>query len=263
MIAEVDDPADPRLGDFFDLTDRELRRRAEEEGGFFIAEGATVVRRVLESTCRIRAVLVMPSKLPELGSIPESTPLYVASGAILNRVVGFNLHRGAVASVARPHPPAAASLAGSTQHLAVLEGINDHENLGALFRSASALGVEAILLDPTCADPWYRRSVRVSMGEVAHLPFARVKPWPQGMETIRGLGFQVVGLTPDPSAPSLQSVATTMRMAVMVGAEGAGLSPAALSQCDLVARIPMRPGPDSLNVGHAAAIAFHRLFGSG
>ena len=263
MITEVDDPADARLADFFDLTDRELRRRAEEGGGFFIAEGATVVRRVLESGCQIRAVLVMPSKLAELGDFSDSLPVYLAPPAVLNRVVGFDLHRGAVASVVRPHQLEAADLAGSARRLAVLEGMNDHENLGAIFRSASALGVEAILLDPTCADPWYRRCVRVSMGEVAHVPFSRITPWPDGLAVLRELGFLVVGLTPDPTAPSIERVSRSNRTAVLLGAEGTGLTRQALSRCDLAVRISMRPGPDSLNVGHAAAIAFHRLFGTG
>ena len=180
----------------------------------------------------------------------------------MNDVAGFDLHRGAVAVAFRGRPAAPAAVVRRARRVAVLEGLNDHENLGAVARSAAALGVDALLLDPTCADPLYRRCVRVSMGEILHLGLARVDPWPDGLQVLRDAGFTIVALTPDPSADPVDTVAArigTEPVAVLLGAEGRGLSTGALAAADHRAHIPMRPGADSLNVGHAAAIVFHVL----
>lgn len=258
---DVDDPDDPRLTDFRDLTDAELRRAAEAGGGFFVAEGPQTVARVAASAHTLRSVLATPARWErmtgQLGSL--DVPIYLAPQPLLDRVVGFHLHRGVVATAGRlPEPDLGALL--DLGRLVVLEGINDQENLGAIFRSALALGAEGVLLDPTCADPYYRRTVRVSMGAVAMLPFARLPVWPGDLAAMRDRGRLVVALSPGGEVLIDGVVRGDRPVAVMLGAEGPGLSEAAMGAASLVARIPMAGPMDSLNVGHAAAIAFHRLF---
>jgi tRNA G18 (ribose-2'-O)-methylase SpoU len=250
------------LSDYVGLTDPELRRLAEQGGGFFIAEGERVVRRLLRSSHSVRSVLLTPARMERLRDELRGTsvPVYVAEPDVLNAIVGFNLHRGAVASADRlPDPGLSSVLAGATT-VAVLEGINDHENLGAVFRSAAALGIDGIILDPTTADPYYRRSVRVSMGAVLVVPFTRAERWSWSLDRIRARGFRLVALTPDPNAAPIGAVdGGSGRDALLLGAEGPGLSPATLALSDLRVRIPVEPAMDSLNVGHAAAIAFYRF----
>ena len=183
---------------------------------------------------------------------------------LLVTTVGFNLHRGVVALGVRPAPADPASVLAAAGRaprpvLALVEGVNDHENLGSLFRNAAAFGVGGVLLDRTSADPLYRRSVRVSMGHVLRIPWAFVEAWADGLAAVEGAGFTVVALTPSPSAPALASVATGPPVAVLVGAEGPGLRPGTLAAVSRQARIPMAPGVDSLNVATAAAIAFHHF----
>jgi tRNA G18 (ribose-2'-O)-methylase SpoU len=173
------------------------------------------------------------------------------------QVVGFHLNRGVLATADRAPVPSAPELIARSHHLAVLEGVNDHENLGALFRNAAALGVDAVLLGPGCADPLYRRSVRVSMGHVLRVPFAPLRPWVAGIEVLRAAGFRVAALSPTLDAlPLAQAGLGADRVAWLLGAEGPGLSAEALAAADLVVRIPMAPGVDSLNIATAAAIAF-------
>ena len=181
--------------------------------------------------------------------------------ALLAQVAGFDVHRGALAIAERRPLPATATVLERARSVAILEGLNDHENLGAIARSASALGIDALLLDPTCADPLYRRTVRVSMGEILSIPWTRLAPWPAALDDVRTAGFSVVALTPASTADPLTDAldALTGPVALLLGAEGPGLSAGALAAADRHARIPMRSGADSLNVGHAAAIAFHAL----
>lgn len=263
----IADPDDPRVGDFVGLNDPELRRLREgsggTEGGFFIAEGALVIRQLLRSPYRVRALLLTPRRLADLAGdlVSLEAPVYVGAPEVVNAVSGFHLHRGALASAdRRPMPPLAAVVAGAAR-LVVAEGVNDHENLGALFRNAAAFGTGAVVLDPTSADPLYRRSVRVSMGQVLRVPFTRAgaRAWPGDLERLRAAGFELLALTPGPDAEDLRSVRPSPRWALLVGAEGPGLSAAALAAADRRVRIPMAPAVDSLNVATAAAVALHWL----
>lgn len=260
---DIVDPDDPRLEDFLGLTDAELRRRSELEEGFFVAEGPQTVERVIASRHRLRSVLVTHRRWDRMKLLltPLEVPVYRTDQDVMDRAVGFHLHRGIVATAGRLPEPSLDEMARSTRRLVILEGLNDQENLGAVFRSALGLGADAIVLDPTCADPYYRRTVRVSMGAVAVLPFARAGRWPDDLAMIREAGFTVAALTPDPTATPIQQVGRSNgRIAVLLGAEGPGLTGPALEAADLRVRIPMTGPMDSLNVGHAAAIAFHRLF---
>jgi tRNA G18 (ribose-2'-O)-methylase SpoU len=264
-VTPIDDPADERVADYRHLTDHELRRAVEQpEGGpgVFIAEGVLAIRALLRSPYPVRSVLLTQNRLADLEGDLAGTvaPVYVAGQPVMDVVAGFPIHRGAVAAGQRlPLPDQGEVLAGA-RAVAVLEGLNDHENVGVIFRAAAALGVDGVLLSPTCCDPLYRRAVRVSLGHVLHVPFTRVEPWPTGLGEVRAAGFTLVALTPDPTADRIDDPdACTGPTAVLVGSEGTGLSAGALAAADRRVRIPMRPGVDSLNVGTAAAIAFHRL----
>jgi tRNA G18 (ribose-2'-O)-methylase SpoU len=259
-IVEVRDADDPRLDDFRDLTLADRRPDRPGGRGLVIAEGVTVVRRLLTSPYPPRAVFGVPAKVSQLASevaAVAGAPCYCGSADLMARVVGFHLNRGVLATADRAPVPSVQELIGRSQHLVVLEGINDHENLGALFRNAAALGVDAVLLGPRCADPLYRRSVRVSMGHVLRVPFAPLRRWPEDLQVLRAAGFRVLALSPTGSAvPLARAGVATGRVAWLLGAEGPGLSGAALGAADLVVRISMAPGVDSLNVATAAAIAF-------
>ena len=262
LPVEVTDPADPRLADFRDLTDADVR---PDRRGVVIAEGVAVVERLLTSRYQPRAVFGEGTRLDALANLlagfPD-LPVFSADRWFLSDVVGFRLTRGVLASANRlPAASVADVLPGATR-VAVLESLNDFENLGSLFRNAAAFGVDAVLLDARCADPLYRRSVRVSMGHVLHVPFAVVPdPWPVALETLREIGFTLLALTPRNEAMPLTSVAPPDRWAVLLGAEGPGLTAAARSAADACVRIPMAPGVDSLNVATAAAVTFAHLTG--
>lgn len=258
-IVEVWDVADPRLDDFRDLAAADRRPDRPGGRGLVIGEGVIVVQRLLASVYRPRALFGVRHRLDALGGSLAGidVPVYVTSAELMADVVGFHLNRGVLASADRVPLPGAAALAASARLLAVLEGVNDHENLGALFRNAAAFGVDGVLLGERCADPLYRRSVRVSMGHVLRMPFAPLRPWPGELAVLRVAGFRLVGLTPDHSAVPLRSAGLERgRVALLLGAEGPGLSSAALAAVDEVVRIPMADGVDSLNVATAAAVAF-------
>jgi tRNA G18 (ribose-2'-O)-methylase SpoU len=262
-VIGVDDPADPRLADFRDLTRADRRPDRPGGRGLVLAEGVPVVRRLLDSPYPVRAVFGVPARVADLAGelAGVAAPVYAGSADLLAQVVGFHLNRGVLASADRAPAPELGTLLASARRLAVLEGVNDHENLGALFRNAAALGVDAVLLGDRCADPLYRRSVRVSMGHVLRVPFAPLPHWPADLDRLRALGFTVLALTPQAPSVPLSEVdpAGLDRAAVLLGAEGPGLTGAALAAADLRIRIPMRPGVDSLNIATAAAIAFHHL----
>ena len=265
VITQVTDPDDVRLDDYRRLQDHTLRRRLEETGQFFIVEGWEAVRRLASSGWEVRSVLVTDDKVDRLDGLAGdalSFPRYVVSREVAAEVLGFDLHRGVIASATRPEPRDWQAVAVASSRLAVLEGINDHENLGAIFRSAAALGVHGVLLAPTVPDPLYRRSVRVSMGAILMVPYARLESWPQNVVALKTLGFTVIALTPDASSYLIESVAAPSRTALLLGSESAGLSPEALAAADVRVRIGQTGTLDSLNVGHAAAIAFHH-FGKG
>jgi tRNA G18 (ribose-2'-O)-methylase SpoU len=262
----VTDPDDPRVDDYRELHDARARRRMETGGagaGFFVAEGAHALRRLLASGRRIRSVLIDGLRLEALGGelADLEAPVLLADQPTLRAVAGFPVHRGVLAAADRWPLPDAGRLLGAARRVAVLEDINDHENLGVIFRNAGSLGLDAVLLSPRCCDPLYRRSVRVSMGHVLGVPWTRLEPWPEALHTVREAGFTVAALTPATDAEPLPgwSPAPGERVAVLLGAEGPGLSPAALAAADRRLTIPMRTAADSLNVGSAAAIAFYAL----
>jgi tRNA G18 (ribose-2'-O)-methylase SpoU len=258
-------PASERdhVADFTGLTDPELRTRVEHDGGFFVAEGPLAVRALLASSYRVRSVLVTPAQRAALADVLDGldAPVDVVTPEVMRETVGFDLHRGAIASADRARLPAADAVLTGASRVAVLERVNDHENLGALFRNAAAFGFDAVLLCPQCSDPLYRRTVRVSIGHVLHVPWTRAAPWPDAIDHLRTLGFRVLALTPRPPARRLDEVEAgeRERLAVLVGAEGPGLSADALTRADERVRIPMAPGVDSLNVAVAAALAFAHL----
>lgn len=265
VIVPIDDPADSRVGDFVGLNDPDLRRMREQsggaQGGFFVAEGDLVIRQLLRSTYRVRCLLLTPLRLAALGPELElvDAPVYVAAPEVVNAVSGFHLHRGALASADRGPLRPMREVAQAADLLVVAESVNDHENLGSLFRNAAAFGAGGVVLDPRSADPLYRRSVRVSMGHVLRLPFTVAERWPAAIVELQGLGFEVLALTPAAEAEDLRSVGRRSQQAVLVGAEGPGLSAAALAAVDRRVRIAMAPGVDSLNVAAATAVALHHL----
>jgi tRNA G18 (ribose-2'-O)-methylase SpoU len=263
-LSLIADPGDSRLLPYVGLTDAAHRRRHDTVTATFVVEGVTAIRQALRSSYPVLSVLVTPAKAEVLAADLAVVDLdvYVAERAVMGAVAGFDIHRGAVAVAGRTALPSVTDLLGAARTVAVLEGINDHENLGAIARSAVALGVDGLLLDPTCADPLYRRSVRVSMGEILHLPFARAVRWPDDLHAVRQAGFAIVALTPGTDARTLDEVAAELagtRVALVLGAEGPGLASSTLTAADWRARIPLRPGSDSLNVGHAAAVAFYEI----
>ncbi|MHA6619716.1 TrmH family RNA methyltransferase [Pseudonocardia sp. DLS-67] len=261
-ITRVDDPADPRVDDFRDLTTADRRPDRPGGRGLVIAEGVVVVRRMIDSLYPVRSLLGVPRRFDELSDDLAALPVpaYAADAETMAAVVGFHLNRGVLAVADRAAPPDVAALLRHARLVAVLEGVNDHENLGALFRNAAALGVDAVLLGPRCSDPLYRRSVRVSMGHVLRVPFAELPgPWPASLDVLRVAGLRVAALTPAADGQPLSTVAPAGRIAVLLGAEGPGLTAEALAAADLRVRIPMAPGVDSLNVATAAAVAFHAL----
>ncbi len=261
----ITDPADPRVADFRDLKAGDRPAGRPRGSGPVIVEGVPAVERLLTSPYRVRAVLGVPGRVAAL-DLPDGVAAFEADKWVLSEVVGFRLTRGVLASADR-QPPAdlGALLAGpdpaGPRRLAVLEALNDAENLGSIARSALALGIDGLLLDPTCADPLYRRSVRVSMGHVLALPFAVLPDWPAGLAALHHAGYLTVALTPAADAVDLADVdpRAHARTAVLLGAEGPGLSVPAQTAARLRARIPMRPGIDSLGVAAAAAIAFATL----
>ncbi|OII64172.1 rRNA methyltransferase [Streptomyces sp. CC53] len=262
-VITVEDPADPRLHDYTGLTDVELRRRREPEEGLFIAEGEKVVRRALQAGYGMRSMLLSAKWVDALSDVIDAAdaPVYVVTPALAEQVTGYHVHRGALASMRREPLPEAGELLRTARRVAVMESVNDHTNIGAIFRSAAALGMDAVLLSPDCADPLYRRSVKVSMGAVFSVPYARLADWPRDLDAVREAGFRLLALTPDASATTMDEAAPHRldRVALMLGAEGSGLTARALRAADTRVRIPMAHGVDSLNVGAAAAVAFYAV----
>ena len=254
----ITDPGDERLGDYRALTDVELRTRWEPPHGLFIAEGELVLRRALRAGYPPRSFLVDVKRVEQFADL-TGAPVYAAGQDVLEKATGFHVHRGVLASFHRRALPAAAEVLGAARRVAILEDVNNHTNVGAIFRCAAALGMDAVLLSPSCADPLYRRSVRVSMGEVFAVPYARLEPWPDGLRAVRDAGLAVLALTPAPDAVPIQQLGDLPRAALLLGAEGSGLSAGALAASDRRVVIPMRLGVDSLNVAAAAAVAFWEL----
>jgi tRNA G18 (ribose-2'-O)-methylase SpoU len=279
----VDDSADPRLADYARLRDVELRKSLEAERGLFIAEGEKVIRRAVAAGYPVRSVLTTRRWLRGLDDVlAGDARVYLASDEVMEGIAGFEVHRGALASMARLELPPVKNLLAETpqkaadegahsgrhtgppRRVVVLEDLVDHGNVGAIFRCAAALGIDAVILSPRCADPLYRRSVKVSMGAVFAVPYARMTNWHGGLAELRALGFQTLALTPEQSATPIDKVHMRERVALMLGSEGDGLSSRWLHEADHAVCIAMSPaamalGVDSLNVVAAAAIACHSL----
>ncbi|MBF6171631.1 TrmH family RNA methyltransferase [Nocardia blacklockiae] len=259
VVIDIDDPADPRVADFRDLNSADRRPDLPGGKGLVIAEGVVVVQRMLASRFTPFALLGVGRRYETLaGDLAGSAvPYYRASAEVMAEVVGFHLNRGVLAAARRPAAATVDEVLAGARTIAVLEGVNDHENIGSIFRNAAGLGADAILFGDRCADPLYRRAVRVSMGHVLRVPFAHLPSWPDGLEMLRDKGFRLIALTPDPAAATLATALTGDRVALLLGAEGPGLTEAAMAATDVRARIPMAPGTDSLNVATAAAMAFY------
>ncbi len=258
QLIEISDPADPRLADYRDLRDVELRKHLEAEHGLFLAEGEKVVRRAVEGGHAPRSFLMAPRWLDGLGDVLERTdaPCYVVSEALAEQVTGFHVHRGALASLERRPLPSVQSVLAGARSVLVLEDIVDHTNVGAIFRSGAALGFDAVLLAPRCADPLYRRAIKVAMGAVFSLPYARVDDWYDALPQLSAAGFTTVALTlADDAVPIDEAVAGLDRVALVLGSEGHGLSARWQQAADRRAIIPMQAGIDSLNVAAATAVA--------
>jgi tRNA G18 (ribose-2'-O)-methylase SpoU len=297
-IISIEDPDDSRISDYWALKDGPIRRRKEYDRPVVVVEGRVAVRRLLSSNLSLCSLLVDDHQLELAADLvggfrSRLAPVYVVDRELLSKIVGFPLHRGVVAVADRPEVIESKQLlqrsiripsqGGGPRVVAILEGLNDHENLGAIFRNCAAFGVAGVLLDPRCADPLYRRSIRVSVGHALHVPFARLAPWPNELEQVREAGFFVAALVPDGDAArssglpviSLKqlgskishprndggSTSTISRIALVLGAEGPGLSFEVVNTADALVTIPMADGVDSLNVATAAAIAFHQICG--
>jgi tRNA G18 (ribose-2'-O)-methylase SpoU len=261
-VIDVADPADPRLDDFRDLNSVDRRPDLPSGKGLVIAEGVLVVQRMLASRFTPRALLGTDRRLAELAADlgTVDAPYYRAEADVMASVIGFHLNRGVLASASRPPELTVAQVLDGARTVAVLEGVNDHENLGSVFRNAAGLGVDAVVFGSGCADPLYRRAVRVSMGHALLVPYAWATAWPDDLNMLRDTGFRLLAMTPDPSAlamPDAMTAVADARVAILVGAEGPGLTERAMRASDMRVRIPMSRGTDSLNVATAAALAFY------
>jgi tRNA G18 (ribose-2'-O)-methylase SpoU len=265
----IDDPRDPRIAPFVGLRDRELARRVVPgRRGVFIAEGDVVAERAARAGYEPLAVLVDATRTDPLPpGMDAGVPVYAATPAVLQRITGLGVHRGLLACFERRPPPPAAEVLDAARRVVVLERVSNPTNLGVILRSAAALGMDAVLLDPTCSDPLYRRTARVAMGEGYGFPWAWIPRLPGGLDVLRAHGFRLIALTPGDGAVPLDELALggagdggvdrrDERLALLFGAEGPGLSPGTLAAADVQAGIPMRGAVDSLNVGVAAGIAF-------
>jgi len=257
----VTDGHDSRLSDFTSLTDVELRKIREPVEGLFVAEGEKVIRRAFAAGYTPRASLMTERWVESIHDIlvESDCATYVADESTLESITGYHVHRGALMSFERKPLPSVDKVIASARRIVILEDLVDHTNVGAIFRNAAALGFDAVLVTPSCADPLYRRSIKVSMATVFAVPWTRIEPWPDGLRRVIDSGFTCISMTPDPSAPSVRDIDLDRRIAVVVGNEGKGLSQAAFDACDMKVRIPMSGGVDSLNVSVASAITFFAL----
>ncbi len=262
-VERIDSMDDPRVAEYRSVPDPELLR----DRGVFVAEGRQVVRMLLTSSAfPVRSVLVSPAALESLGDAllaRPDVPVYVMDPMQLAAIVGFNVHRGCLAIGQRPQPPGlddVLRMAGQPRLIVITEHVANVDNMGGIFRNAAAFGAGAVLRSPRCCDPLYRKAIRVSTGASLRIPFATLGEWPGDLGAVRRAGYTVVALTPH-GAPDLADLAAQAtwpgRIALMVGHEGDGLSPAALAIADLRARLDMQPGVDSVNVATAAGIALY------
>ena len=261
-VTWIDSTDDPRLSDYVGLTDVALRRRSEPERGLYMAESEKVIRRALAAGHRPRSFLMGERWLTDLADVVatatgDGIPVFVGEAEVLERLTGFHLHRGALAAMQRPSLPSVAAVVAGARRVLVLEDIVDQTNVGAAVRAGAALGVDAVLVTPRCADPLYRRAIRVSMGTIFQVPWTRVDRWPEGVHLLRDLGFTVAAFALHDDSITLDALAAHPpdRLALVVGTEGDGLARHTVAACDVTVRIPMAAGVDSLNVASAAAVA--------
>jgi tRNA G18 (ribose-2'-O)-methylase SpoU len=265
-IERIDALDDPRLRDYVHLREPSRRMGVERERGIFTVEGRLSVEALIESPYVVRSILVAEEHVARVAAgLATEAPILSLPSAEMEQVTGVHFHRGVLAVGERPELPSVVDLLARASRLLVLESVNDHENIGARFRNAAAFGVDGVVLDPTTADPLYRRATRVSLGHVLHVPFARVAEgrWPGALDDVRAAGFTVLALTPAGDAEAVGVVAAERppRVALLVGAEGPGLTHAAMAAADRRVRIPMAAGVDSVNVATAAAIVLSALQG--
>ncbi|MCL2736164.1 MAG: RNA methyltransferase [Propionibacteriaceae bacterium] len=265
-FTDITDPADPRLGDYVSLRDSSLRRRLETDGGLFIAEGEKVIARAWQAGYVPRSFLLAPRWIPRLDEVLGASPVpcYVVTESLAEQVTGFHVHRGALAAFHRGDGWDMGQVVDGATRLIVVEDIVDHANIGAILRSAAGLGWDGVLLSPRCADPLYRRAVKTSMGAVFSLPWARMPDQGDPLDDLRARGFTIVAMALTPESVPLSALARDLAaaprpVAVLLGTEGAGLSDHWLERADVVVRIPMSRGTDSLNVAAATAIACYAL----
>ncbi|MGH3474514.1 MAG: TrmH family RNA methyltransferase [Aeromicrobium sp.] len=261
-MTHVDDFDDPRLGDYVRLRDVQLRTKMESERGIYLAEGEKVVRRAVEAGHRPHSFLMAPRWLDGLADVLDRSdaPCFVLDESRIEMLTGFHVHRGALAALERPEPVPAAKVLADARRVVVVEDLVDHTNIGAVFRNVAALGFDAVLLSPRCADPYYRRSIKVAMGAVFQLPHARLDDWFAAPSLLRDAGFTTYAMTLAPDAVPLADVPTDVeRLAVVVGGEGHGLSEHWRREADVRVTIPMADGIDSLNVAASVAVACWHL----
>lgn len=263
-ILLVADLADSRLDEYLRLSEANLRMRTDVENGLYIAESTKVVQRAINAGHVPRSFLLAEKHLDQLteefNRFPDA-PIFIGDDRQLQDLVGFHLHRGAMAAMNRPEPLDLDEVLEASSRVAILEDIADHTNLGAIIRSASGLGVDAVLLTPKCVDPWYRRSARVSMGTVFDLPWVRMLSWPEDIQTLKKHGYEMLAmeLTEDAIPLNEVEIKSGQKVAMILGNEGRGVTDEALAAVDRTVIIPMYREVDSLNVGAASAIAFWHL----
>lgn len=268
----ITDLADPRLADFAGLRQAHAREQARAAdaaaaaGGAFIAEGDLVIRLLIGSRFRVRSVLVAERRVAglteDLARLPGGTPIYIVSQGLMNELVGFDIHRGALAVGERGPGLSSEEVLARSNAVVIMEDLANHDNVGGIFRCIAALGGPrpGVLVSPRCADPLYRKAIRVSMGHILRVPFAVLEDWPGGLDRVRAAGWRVIGLTPGPSSKGLRDVKPTAGpVALVVGTEGPGLTDGALARAGELVKVEMTPGVDSLNVTVATAVALHRL----
>lgn len=262
-VVEIDDLADARLADYAHLTDVALKKSTGSEHGLYLAESLLVFERALAAGHEPRSVLALGGSVDDAVRAvgDRDIPIFSGPGALLEELTGYVLHRGLIASMQRPALPTVDSLLASARRIVVLENVVDPTNVGAIFRSAGAIGADAVLVTPRCSDPFYRRAIRVSMGTVLQVPWTRIGDWPSTREVLTASGFHIAALALSDDSVDLRTFAASApeRVALVLGTEGDGLTPEALAAADTIVRIPMRHGIDSLNVAATAAVAMYAL----
>jgi tRNA G18 (ribose-2'-O)-methylase SpoU len=260
QVVPISSPDDPRLRDYVGLTDVALRRRREPEMGLFVAEGELVIRRAVTAGYAMRSMVLSPKWLALMEPVARQAgaPILLLEESALEQVTGFHVHRGALAAMNRRPLQAVEDVLASAERVALLEDVNTHTNVGSLFRAAAGLGVDGVLISPRCADPLYRRSIRVSMGAVFQVPWTRLESWPVDLNVLKRAGFVIAALALRVDAVGIDAFVHDLpdKLALMLGSEGDGLSDRSIAAADVVLTIPMSGGVDSLNVAAAAAVAF-------